>query len=327
MSRTKKLVIIFSCIFAVAALGVGITLGILYGSGNSDFGTIFGGSNVNISENGDLDMSGVKTLWVECASADIHFVEADKASVTLNGTVISPIPQKPHLTVSKQGETLNIKVERDIFTLSLYSSLKLTVYLPGDNILDAKIVCSSGNIDMSGMQFGDLAVSRSSGNLKIEDCKAVMLDSDASSGDTFIASSSIGSIDTFCHSGNTTIKDASGSVKVRATSGDIDVGGAEGAIDIGCTSGDVSLDMAGRNIGPVTVNMTSANLRFFVPKDAAFDLKANATSGDITSDLPVTVSGTLPDSFVGESISGSCNGGGKAVSLSSTSGDISIIGK
>jgi len=35
MSRTKKLVIIFSCIFAVAAIGVGITLGIFYGSGNS----------------------------------------------------------------------------------------------------------------------------------------------------------------------------------------------------------------------------------------------------------------------------------------------------
>jgi lia operon protein LiaG len=327
MSRTKKLVIIFSCIFAVAAIGASITLGIFYGSGNSDFGAIFGGSNVNISEKEDLDMSGVKALWVECASADIHFVEADKSSVTLNGIVLSPLQQKPHLTVSKQGETLNIKVEQDIFTFSLYSNLKLTVYLPGDNSLDAKVVCSSGDIDMSGMQFGDLTVSRSSGNLKIENCKAVMLDSDASTGDTFITSSSISSIDTFCHSGNTTIKNTAGSVKVRSTSGDIDVVGAEGAIDIGCTTGDISLDMAGRNIGPVTVNMTSGDLRFFVPKDAAFDLKANVTSGDITSDLPVTVSGALPDSFVGESISGSCNGGGKMVSLSSTAGDISIIGK
>jgi lia operon protein LiaG len=329
MSSTKKLVIIFTCIFGAAIIGAGILFGIIFGNSNygADFNKVFGTENANINESSDLDLSGVTAIRVDCASAAIHVVESDKASVTLEGVVISPVPQQQHLTVSKEGETLYIRVEQNIFSFSLFSDVKLTVYLPKDNKLNTSIVCSSGNIDMSGMQFGDLVVSRSSGNLKIDNCTAKSLNSDASSGDSYIMSSSFGSIDTLCHSGNTTISDTTGSMKVRATSGVIDISGATGALDIGCTSGDVKIDMAGSTVPPVKANVTSGNLRFIVSRDAAFNIESSVTSGDIISDINVTVSGTLPGSFVGDNISGSCNGGGETVNLTATSGNISIIGK
>lgn len=329
MSTTKKVVIIFTCIFAASVICIGIVLGIFFGRGNdlTNFNNIFGTGNFNVDESAALDLGGITGVRVECASADIHVVQSDEPKVTLKGVVISPAQPKQRLNVSEQDGILYINVQQDFFFFSLYCDIDLTVYLPEDSGLDASIICSSGNIDMSGMKFGDLAVSRSSGSLKIENCTASSLDDDASSGDTYIASSAFGSIDTLCFSGATTIIDTAGSMKVNATSGSVDIKGASGALDIGCTSGDVSIDIAPGAVPPVTATMTSGDLKFIVQKDAAFDLAANVTSGDITSDIDITISGTLPDTFVGDSVSGSCNGGGEKVSLSSTSGDISIIGK
>jgi hypothetical protein len=102
MSSTKKLVIIFTCIFAAAIIGVGVILGIFFGNGRniSNFGEIFGAGDLNLSENSTLDLSGVTALRVDCASAEIRFVESDESHVTLEGLVISPIQQKPRLNVS-----------------------------------------------------------------------------------------------------------------------------------------------------------------------------------------------------------------------------------
>lgn len=329
MSSTKKVVIIFTSIFVVSIIGIGITLGIFFGNGNhiSNVNDIFGAGSYNVDESSNLDLNGITAIRVDCASAHINLVESNEPKAALKGTIISPFEQKNRLTVTKQGSTLNVKVEQNFFMFCLFCDVNLTVYLPKDSNLNASVYCSSGDIDITGLQFDNLVVSRSSGNFKIENCIAASLDSDASSGDTYITSSSLGSIDTLCHSGNTTISDTTGTMRVRATSGNIDIKGAEGSLDVGCTSGDVSIDMAGASIPPVTVDVTSGNMRFFVARDAAFDLAANVTSGDITSDINVTISGTLPHTFVGENVSGICNGGGEMVKLSATSGDISIIGK
>lgn len=327
MSSTKKIVIIFTCIFAAAVIGVGIIAAVLFRNGIGDISNAVGAGNMNISENSPLDLAGITDLRVDCAAANIHFVESDEAGVTLEGTVLSPVQQQRHLNVSKDGGTLHVRVEQSFFSFCLYSDVDLTVYLPKENGLDVSVYCSSGNIDMTGMRFGNLVVSRSSGNLKIDGCAAASLDSDASSGDTYISASALGSIDTLCHSGNTTISGTSGTMTVRSTSGIVSITGASGALDVGCTSGDVSIDMAGSDIPAVKANVTSGNIRFSVPRDAAFDLVANVTSGDITSDIGVTVSGSLPGSIAGDSITGECNGGGETVSLTVTSGVISVTGK
>jgi DUF4097 and DUF4098 domain-containing protein YvlB len=58
--------------------------------------------------------------------------------------------------------------------------------------------------------------------------------------------------------------------------------------------------------------------------EAAFDLDADTTSGNISCDFDRTVSGGSQGSIVGDHISGAVNGGGVSVTLSTVSGGINI---
>ncbi len=226
----------------------------------------------------------------------------------------------------EEGGTLFIKIQHNTF-FNVYTKLDLTVYLPKDNMLDAKIDCTSADIDIKDMNFGDLKVMRTSGELSITGCTAASFETDASSGDTRIESSALGSMRLTCRSGDISVSATSGPIYVRATSGNIVLYDVGEAVDLGCTSGEVLIDVATSKVPPITAGLTSGDIRIFMPADAAFDFSAGTTSGDISSDIGISVSGSSLQKFVGEEITGTCNGGGEPVSVSVTSGDISIIAK
>lgn len=328
MSKTKKVVIVFSCIFLASLIGIGVTLGAFFagGKGFNDFADLFGGEQFKVHESSDLDLEGVKAVRIDCASADIHIVESGNTKAVLEGVVVSPGREQQYLSVEKKDDTIYIIIEHDRFFFSIFTGFDLTVYLPGTG-LDADIRCSSGDIDAEGFSFGDLKITRTSGDLKLKDCAARTLDSGASSGDTEITSCTFESASLVCQSGDTSIIDTAGALRAHSTSGDIDIEGADGAIDVECTSGEVSIDLANSKLEPVTVGVTSGDVRIYVPWDAAFNLSAKTISGDIKSDLDISVSGSSLQSFIGEEISGKCNGGGAQMTLNVTSGGIHIIGK
>lgn len=320
MSSTKKIVIIFCGIFLASVIGMTITFG--FGGAS-----MFFGHGAEVNESSGLDLAGVKSIMIEAASSDIHVIPSDVAKVELTGMVIPGRQEDKYLNVSEEDGALLINVINDRFFFSIFADFDLTVYLPADCMLDANVHCTSGNIDMTGMQLGRVELWRSSGNAVIRDCSAESFLSDASSGDTRIESSSLGNMKLTCRSGNMTVSGTNGTIYARATSGNINIADAGEALDIGCTSGDVTLDVAAGTVPPITANLTSGNIRIYMPFDAAFDLDARTTSGNIESDLNIAVSGSLNRSFAGENISGTCNGGGPLVSIGVTSGNISIIAK
>jgi lia operon protein LiaG len=127
-------------------------------------------------------------------------------------------------------------------------------------------------------------------------------------------------------SGKIDIAGASGAIDAGCTSGRIDITGASGAIDAECTSGEISIDVAGA-VQPISASITSGSVSIYMPADAAFDIEAKTTSGGFSSDFNITVPGSRYNSFIGEDISGTVNGGGPLVSVSITSGNINLIGK
>ena len=322
MSKTKKVVIVFSCILLACIIGAGITLGVYISAGNSisDFACVFGLYRLSVDEEEQLDLDGISQISIECASADIHIAEADKAKVMLKGTVISPEQQQAYLKVSENDGTLGIKIEYDSFLFNI-SDFDLTVYLPADGTIDASVDCTSGNIYVAGMHFKNMSVSGTSGNMQITDCTAQSAEFETTSGDTTVDSCSFENADFTCKSGNTTIRETSGALKLRTTSGDINISEADGALDIGCTSGNITADMA--DISPVTAAVTSGNIKLYVSRDASFDITAAATSGSVTCDLDMTFFG----SYERDSLAGTHGGGGDLINLTAVSGDISIIGK
>jgi DUF4097 and DUF4098 domain-containing protein YvlB len=356
MSSTKKTVIIFSGIFLASIIGMAITFGVFVSAAGgigslgdiNNLGGIFKGQRFEVDESSGLDLAGVSAVKIEATSSDIRIIPSDTAKVELKGTIVSGSKTENYLDVTKQEGTLFIKVKDDTWSmfnlLSVFNDLDLTVYLPAESMLDASVHCTSGNTDIRGMQFGNVELRKTSGNTKIRDCSAESFLYDASSGDTKIESSELGSMKLTCSSGNISVHGTSGSIYAHATSGNIDIAGAGGAVDAGCTSGrinitgtsesidvectsgDISIDVAGV-MPPITAGITSGNIKIYLPYDAAFDIEAKTTSGNLSSDLDIAVSGSLSRSFIGENISGTCNGGGPLVSIAVTSGNINIIGK
>ena len=327
MSSTKKIIIIFLCVFLSCILGAAVILGVLIskGGGFESLAKLFG-ADISVDESRNLDLSGITAVRIECASSDIHLATADKPKADLKGYVISPKPKEKFLNVLEQNGTLVIKVELDPFFFN-YSKLDLRVYLPEADSLDVTVNCKSGDIDVSDMRFGDLKISHTSGNTVISNCAAVAFSWEGSSGDTYISLCSFKTLDYVCAAGNITVKDTSGDFTVRSTAGNVNISGASGSLDASCLSGNITAQMT--KIAPVTADVTSGNITLFLPSGSAFDLTAKVTSGSITSDMDIKVSGSLSGSRPrsGEEISGTCNGGGVPVDLSTISGNIYIYGK
>ncbi len=328
MSSTKKVVIIFTGIFLASIIGMAITFGICGWD-------IFQRYRIEVSESNDLDLTGVSRISIEAASSDIRIVPSDIARVELNGTIIAADRKENYLEVSEKNGTLLIKVNNDnwffgswsIFNIFNASDLDLTVYLPDGAIPGVSVRCSSGNIGISGMEFGSIELRSSSGNISVKDCTAESFLSDVSSGDTRVESSALSSMRMTCRSGSISVRGTEGSIYAHSTSGNVDIADASGAVDVGCMSGSVSLDVAAGAVPPITANLHSGSIKIYMPFSAAFDLEARTTSGSIKSEIGISVSGSLNNHHAGENVSGTCNGGGPLVRISVTSGNIDIIGK
>ena len=144
---------------------------------------------------------------------------------------------------------------------------------------------------MDGMQFGSINIDKTSGKARISRCTADAVEYKSMSGDTDIAQCDFNSLYIKNASGQIDIADMPGTIMIDSLSGDIDITGAKDAIDIVSTSGGISIDYAGADVAPITVKVESGRTRLYFEEDAAFDLRAEVTSGDINTELPIMVNG------------------------------------
>ena len=108
--------------------------------------------------------------------------------------------------------------------------------------------------------------------------------------------------------------------KPETVSGDIEMTGVSGAkfIKAKILSGSIvyqgSIDPASK----YTMKSHSGDIEMYMPGSSAFDIEAETFSGDIETDFEISVSGK----FSKRKITGTVNGGGAVVTLSTFSGDI-----
>lgn len=123
------------------------------------------------------------------------------------------------------------------------------------------------------------------------------------------------------HSGSGSIRltqEAPGDVVVTTGSGSIELHGVVGALRVRTGSGRITVD--GQQEGSWTLNAGSGSIKIKLPADAAFNLDAEAGSGGIVIDHPVTVQGKISERH----IKGEVRGGGELLSIETGSGGIRI---
>ena len=113
-----------------------------------------------------------------------------------------------------------------------------------------------------------------------------------------------------------------GNVQVRTGSGDIRLRGVKGELRVEAGSGDVEAE--GSQAGTWELRTGSGNVEVRLPSDAAFDLDATTSSGELVVDHPVTM--TVQGDVRGSrrSVNGKVRGGGPQVLIHTGSGDVHL---
>ncbi len=225
----------------------------------------------------------------------------------------------------------------DFFSLWTLNGFKrLEVYLPEQYQDAIQVSTASGNITLpETLNLNTVTLHLSSGDLRGGSVSAGQLDLGVTSGNITLSSVNSGRYSFIISSGDTTIEALEGTGSIGSSSGNIRIGSVKGgAQEIGSTSGNITLgqfqangqistqsgDIKMENVlpgGDVNVRVTSGRVSIDLAKEAAVNLQADVTSGDVRSTLPLSFDqdGKHANGQIGANP-------GATLSIRTTSGDI-----
>ena len=184
----------------------------------------------------------------------------------------------------------------------------------------ATLNTSFGSIEATGMSKGVRATT-GNGAISLNDI----------GGDTYVKTS-FGSADIHRVNGNLTIENSNGPVTASGVKGDasaktsfasVSLDDIGGSIAVDNQNGTVTVSAAHGSSGckTVTLKTSFAPMQVRLPSDAAYDVSARTSFGHISSELPVTSTGTIG----GDSLNGRIGNGGCTLSLTNSNGNIEIL--
>ncbi|HMK21647.1 MAG TPA: DUF4097 family beta strand repeat-containing protein [Terriglobales bacterium] len=187
---------------------------------------------------------------------------------------------------------------------------------------DTKVRTKSGSGDQSveGMQAG-ADIETGSGDVRLENVSGEMR---LRTGSGNIRTRDVaGGFEARAGSGDITLEEkGKGDVRIETGSGNVEARGVNGGVNASTGSGDVRVE--GIPASSWSIKTGSGNAELRLPQDAAFDVDASSSSGNIEVNHPVTttVQGRVTDSH--KSVRGKVRGGGPEVTAHTGSGNIRI---
>lgn len=131
--------------------------------------------------------------------------------------------------------------------------------------------------------------------------------------------------------GNLEARTSGGDIRVRQLTGDVDVGtaggdvraeDATGRVDAHTSGGDIEVSLARGNSRGGQIETSGGTIRVALDPSVNLNLDASASGGDLTTDLPLKVSGQLSHS----SLHATLGSGGETLRMHTSGGDIHIRG-
>lgn len=283
-----------------------------------------------------LDVAGAVELEVVSGSGSITIRAGASDKVRVHGEIRSRDDGKVRLLeenppIEQNGNVIRIGFIEDR-DLRRGVSISYEIDVPAET----KLVSRTGSGSQSiGNIHGPLVAKTGSGSLEI-----------GTIGDDVEASSGSGRISIDRVEGSLSVHTGSGSIRARAVAGPIAANSGSGSVQIDQTapgaaevhtgSGDIrltgirsglevrtgsgDLDVVGEIAGDWTLRAASGDITLTLPAEAAFDLDAETSSGDIDTDHPVLIRGRVHR----KTLRGAVRGGGPLLAIHTSSGDIRI---
>ncbi|MBY0148427.1 DUF4097 family beta strand repeat-containing protein [Neobacillus niacini] len=235
----------------------------------------------------DINVGGVKTTIIPENRDDVEAILTGKGS----------------LIVKETGSRLVVETKRKMFNWFSFSEKRqLNIYIPEDYNADMKIQIGSGSLNFSGesMKLDELSLDIGSGNVSLDHIEVNEFIHDGSSGKV--------TIDTLVTKTGT----------FDLSSGNLEINHYTGAFNAEVSSGKLSLQIDKLN-NPIDIDLSSGNVDLDLPDNADFTLDGEVSSGNISSEFPLTTTETDNKNLKG------IHGSGKSkINISVSSGDVDI---
>lgn len=284
---------------AVSARNIHGDLVVNNNNGSIDVDTVSGGAQLN-SSFGTITFANVSG-YVKCTSSNGRVSGARTGNETYVKTTFGEVNLEQvdgPIEVEDSNGGINVKEIKGKATLNTsFGSIEATSISKG-----VRATTGNGRISLNDIggdtyaktSFGSVDIHRVNGHLIIENSNGPVTASevkgDASAKTSFASA---------------TLDDIGGAITVDNQNGTVTVSAERGSS--GCKS--------------VSLKTSFAPMQLRLPADVSYDVTARTSFGHISSELPVTSTGTLG----GDSLNGRIGNGGCSLSLTNSNGNIEIL--
>ena len=234
-------------------------------------------------------------------SSDTEVIPTDQNEVKVD------MEGKGTLTLTQHGGTIEVAVKHKWYEwIGFNRTSNVTVYIPEEYEQNMGIDIGSGNLVMAGesiakrLKLDKLEVEMGSGDMELANLETNVFEHEGSSGDMVVNALST-------KEGN-----------VEISSGDVKLTNYEGPLKGDLSSGELTVSMSALK-GDLNFDVSSGGVNLDLPEDASFKLNGNASSGDISCNLP------LQNQKIDDGdISGVAGSGKYTINVSVSSGNVDI---
>jgi DUF4097 and DUF4098 domain-containing protein YvlB len=274
---------------------------------------------------GDVDITGSADGRVhvrgEVRASGFGF---DNPQKRLDDTLASP-------PIEQRGDT--IRIGKDM-SRTRHISIAYSIQVPRDTEVSATV--ASGAQTIRGVR-GPVKVQAASGSIRVE---KIERDVQLTTASGSVSATDIGNdVRVSSATGSVNVSNAKGDVHVNAIAGVIRISNSAGRIDADTTSGEVEIQGAAKDVkahaisGRVSVQgnpdadsywelkTISGTVQLSVPASANLHLSAEATSGEIRTDIPIVI-----EEQGKHSLRAHMGSGGGRVDVHTVSGEIRLTG-
>lgn len=302
------------CIVAGALVCLGLVIGGLgwVFKGTFNIGIFNVGPGMTVTEADILtetkELQPFNELEIQASVTDVIVSKGGKYRLEISA------PKELMPEVREENGKLIIKQPKVSSINIIGANIFYKLYVPSDDVIDANITVSSGNIIVYDVNVKG-TLSQSSGDLKMTGIKSDYLKIDATSGEAELGNCMVKDINIEHSSGDVDLGCVySDKISIKSTSGNVifDSVVAEDELSIGITSGDIEGKACSFN--NVSINGTSSEVELGLRGSVSdYDYAIETLSGDIKIDTM-----EMENSYKTN------NGASKKIVVDTTSGDVEI---
>jgi DUF4097 and DUF4098 domain-containing protein YvlB len=209
------------------------------------------------------------------------------------------------------------------FDVKVPASTRLEVITGGGSIdvsgltAPAKVSTSGGSIHALD-QKGDIAAETSGGSIELRRARGVAKLHTSGGGITVEALE--GPLEAGTSGGSIELDGVTGDLVARTSGGSIRIREAAGRVDARTSAGSIDAAFAKGNARGGTLVTSAGQVRVRLDRSVDLEVDAATSAGSVTTEIPLTVVGSLP----GSSVKGKLNKGGEILKLRTSAGSITI---